>query len=169
MQRPVPFGEVEDGNVEASIGGPVEGGGYVFLIAQQSAVEAIASRSIGDAVVLTDDARGGHVEGFEDRFRQEVAVEAPGDAGDQDAEKDVTAIRVAPGGSGREVEGLGSDGGDQLGIGVVEAEIEFAEAFVPDAVGVGEEVPHGDAAPGPGGWREVGGDGIVEPKEAAFG
>jgi hypothetical protein len=35
MKPPIPFGEVENGNVEAAVGGPVEGGGHICLITQK--------------------------------------------------------------------------------------------------------------------------------------
>jgi hypothetical protein len=91
--------------------------------------------------------------GREDPFREEVAVELAAGLVDQDAEKDVAGVAIAPLGAGGEVRGQLHGDLDQLVLGVVLPVVEVGLALpVLDPRGVGQEVPHRDALP-PGGGR----------------
>ncbi len=101
VQGGIPLREIQDGEVEAAIGGGVDHGRDPFLIFQFAFDQAIAGGAVGNYVGLADDARGLHAERLKDSLLQKVSVEFSGDAMNQNSQGQKSQIAVFPLRAGR--------------------------------------------------------------------
>ncbi len=67
-----------------------------LLVLQLTLDQAIARRAIGNDVSLADDARSLHPQRTKDSLLQHVAVKRAGHAMDQNAQRQISEIAVAP-------------------------------------------------------------------------
>src|SRR5215470_3216185 len=90
----VPFGEIDDGEIERAVGGGVQCGRNPLLILQLTFDPAISSTAIGHNVGLADDARAVHAQRLEDAVVEKVAVELTGDFVDDEAERQIAKVGI---------------------------------------------------------------------------
>src|SRR5208282_5979882 len=89
VERGIPLGQIEDGEVKRAVGGGVQGGRNPLLILEFAFDQAVSGGAVGDDIGFADDARGRHTERLKNTLLQKVAVELASDLMDENTQREI--------------------------------------------------------------------------------
>src|SRR5262245_942185 len=96
VERRVPLRHIDSREIKRPVASGVEGWRNPFLILQFSINETVSGGAVRDDVSLADYASCFHVERLENAFLDKISVKFPGYFADQNAERQIAQIAVAP-------------------------------------------------------------------------